>query len=213
MIAAQFHALVNVFGRRDAFSQHKKCLIDHGHQNAVDHKAGRIFDGDGGLAQCKGERVHGGMALVVRLKSTDHFHQGHHGHWVEKMHANEALGVLGDRSELCDGDGGGIGGEHGVSAQVRLELLQDLDFEGQILCGRLDHQVTLLKNRIIGAGVNARQRLQLVAGAQFFFGHQALQAIGDGSEPFVQCRLVDVHHMGGDATHSASLRNSRAHGA
>jgi hypothetical protein len=37
------------------FGQHEEGLVDHGHQDAVDHKAGRVLLGDEALAQGLGQ--------------------------------------------------------------------------------------------------------------------------------------------------------------
>ena len=47
MVAAQFHAGIDIFGAGNALTQNKEGLVDHGHQDAVDHEAWCIFNGDG----------------------------------------------------------------------------------------------------------------------------------------------------------------------
>ena len=213
MVAAQLHAGVNVFGRGQAFGQHKEGLVDHGHQNAVDHKARRVFDGDGGFAQGGGQRVHRGMGGVAGLQAANDFDQRHQGHGVEKVHANEAVGALRDGGQLRDADGAGVGGHERGGGQHAVELAQDVDFEFEVFGSGFDHELRGREAVVAGGDLDAAQRGGFVGLGDFFFFDEAVEAGGDGGQAFVDGGLADVDHDDLNAAGGAGLGNAVAHGA
>ena len=134
------------------------------------------------------------MGCIAGLQPANHLHQGHHGHGVEEMHANELRWVLGDLSQLCDGYGRGVGGQNGLGFQVGFEEVQYFDFETEVLGGCLYDQIAVVQGVVLRAGLDQRQGTGLVIGRDFFFAQQSLKTVGDGFFAFVQGLLSNVHH-------------------
>ncbi len=63
----ELHAGVDVFSTGHTFGQHKEGFVDHGHQDAVDHKTRRILHSDGALTQASGQVVYSSVRGVRRL--------------------------------------------------------------------------------------------------------------------------------------------------
>ena len=155
LVAPQLHARIDVFSGGHALSQHKEGFVDHGHQDAIHHKAGCVFHGDGAFAQAGRQVVHRSMRGIGRLQATDDFDQSHHGHRVEKVHANEAVGTGRDRCQLGDGNGRGVGRDDDFGGQHAVELLDDLDLEVEVLCGGFDDELRDFEVVIARAGFDA----------------------------------------------------------
>ena len=117
MIHAEFHDLVDGFGRGDAFHHAVGGFVDQRHEHAVGDEAGSVVDGDGCFAEFFRELHGGGVGGVAGLQSADHFDQRHHRDGIHEVHANEALGALGHGRESGHGDGRGVAGNDHIGAQ------------------------------------------------------------------------------------------------
>ena len=194
MVAAQFHAGVDVLGAGQPFGQHEEGLVDHGHQNAVDHKTRGVLHGDGTLAQLHGHGVYGRVRGIAGLQTANDFDQRHHGHRVEEVHADEAVRTSGHSSQLGDADRTGVGGDQGLGRQHAVELAQDLDFQFEVFGGGLNHQLGALEVVVAGGALDAGQRHVLVGGGQLVFLDQPIQATRYGGQAFLHGGFTDVHH-------------------
>src|SRR5690606_20526812 len=83
-------------------------------QHAVHQEAGAVVHHDRVLAHLLGVGNGGGNRHITGLLAADHFHQRHHVHRVEEVHADEVLRTLQGLRQVADGDGGGVGSDDGV---------------------------------------------------------------------------------------------------
>src|SRR5690606_37219788 len=80
-------------------------------QDAVDQEAWAIVDHDRALTHFLGVSNGGGDRGFAGLLATDHFHQRHHVHRVEEVHAAEVFRTLERLGQQADGDGRGVRGD------------------------------------------------------------------------------------------------------
>ena len=153
------------------------------------------------------------MRGVAGLQAKDDFHQRHHRHRVEEVHADEAVGALGRCCQLGDADRTGVGGHDHLGREHTVELLQDLDFEPFALGGGFDHQLRTFEVVVTRRALNQAERGVFVGGAHLFFLDQAVQAAGHCGQAFVDRGLVDVDQHDADAVGGANLGDAVAHGA
>src|SRR5690606_23886130 len=93
-------------------------------QYAVDQEARAVVDHDRVLAHLLGVGHGGGNGLFAGLLAPDHFHQRHHVHRVEEVHADEVLRTLEGLGQQVDGDGRGIGGQDRIFTHMAFYLSQ-----------------------------------------------------------------------------------------
>ena len=150
---------------------------------------------------------------VAGLQAPDDFHQGHHGHGVEEVHANETVSTLSGGGQLRDRNRRGVGRDDHVGGQQTVELLQDLDLEFVVFGGGFDDQLGTLEVFVVAGALDAGQRGGFVGLTDFFFLDQTVQAAGHGGHAFGHGRVrnIDHHHL--DARNGARLCNAIAHGA
>ena len=153
------------------------------------------------------------MRCIACAQAPDDFHQGHHGHRVEEMHANEAIGPRSGRRQLGDGDRRGVGCDDHLWPHQGIHLLENFDLEFVVFGGGLDHDVGRLERVVACAGADAGQCVGLVGLCQFFFFDQAFQAGSHRGDTLGGSRIRNIHHHGVDACQCADLRNAISHGA
>ncbi len=133
------------------------------------------------------------------------------------MQADEALGALGRRHQLGDGDGRGVGGEDrvllhdGVELGVGLALLLDVFDDG------LDDDVAVGEVLHAGGALQARLRFGLLLSGDAALGGAALDHAGerflDAGKTFVEKLLLLFEHDDVATRGSRNLRDARAHQA
>ena len=101
----------------------------YGHQQAIDDEAGLVAGAHRNFAELGAELDRRVVDLGRGGDGLHHFHQLHHRNGIEEVQADEALGALGRRHQLGDGDRRSVGGEDrvllddGVELRVGLALL------------------------------------------------------------------------------------------
>ncbi len=213
LVAAQAHAGVDVLGAGQAFLEHQDRLVDHRHQDAVDHKTRAVAGGDRGLAQALGH-IHGqGVGRVAGLQPADHLDQAHHRHRVEEVQADEPLGRADAGCQLGDRQRRGVGGDHALGADLGGDLLQHLELEVEVLGGGFDHQLRILEHAVVGADADPAQGGELVVFAEGALAHLAVEVLADGGQGLFQGALGDVQQGHVKARLGADLGDAVAHGA
>ncbi|MDT4846273.1 hypothetical protein FQZ97_802890 [compost metagenome] len=153
------------------------------------------------------------MRGVAREVAADQFHQRHHRHRVEEVHADEAVGARGGGGQLRDRDRRGVRRDDHLGAHQLVHLLEDLELERVVLGGGLDDELRALQVVVVGRALDQRQRGGLLLGRELFLLDQAVEAARDGGDALVDGGLghVDHHHV--DARYRAGLGDAVAHGA
>src|SRR5690606_17251702 len=129
-------------------------------QHAVDQEARAIVDHDRALAHLLGVGDGGGDGGFAGLLATDDFHQRHHVHRVEEVHAAEVFRTLERLGQQADGDGRGVGGDDRVFTHQAFHFGQHSLLDLRILDHGLDDDVDVAAitigsgraNRIEGFG-------------------------------------------------------------
>ncbi len=96
-----------------------------GEQHAVHQEPGAVVYHYRVLAHFLGVVNQGGDGFVGGLLAADHFHQGHHVHRVEEVHAAEVFRLFQRFRQSGNGDGRGVGGEYRAVFQHFLGFRQD----------------------------------------------------------------------------------------
>ena len=124
MIHAQFENLIDGFGRSHAFHYRVHGFIEQRHQYPVGHKSRRVVDLDGGLLELYSHFAHSLKRLVGRRKAAHDFHQLHHRHRIEKMHANNFSRPVCNRPQFSDGNRRSVGGQNHLRTGNTVEIAE-----------------------------------------------------------------------------------------
>ncbi len=92
MTHAQLHDGVDIFGAPQPLLQGKDRLINHGTQDAVGDKTGRVLRFYRLFAHLPADFEYKITCGIGCVQSPDHFQQRHQGNWVEKVHPDHFFG-------------------------------------------------------------------------------------------------------------------------
>ena len=133
-----------------------------GDQPGGDEAGDVPVDHDDRLADLLGEGARGGQRRVAGLVAADQLAELHHRHRREEVGADDRLGPLGDRGDLGDRDGRGVGGEHRVGLADLVQRAEHVVLDLELLEDRLDHDVRVgHRLQVGGRGDPGERRLDL----------------------------------------------------
>ena len=209
-VAAQ--RLVNLLGCGCALFQGQHRLVEIGHQQPVDQKAGAFLDNDRDLAQLLGELLHGVNGILVGLGAGDDLDQFHHVGRVEKVHPDHPVGPPRGRAHLGDGQSRRVGSKDGVRRADLVQFAEHLLFDGHHLRHSLDDNVHILEIGVIQGVLDQVQFLLHLALGHFALVHPFLVDalhVPTGQFQLLLINILDHHRQAGKGDH---LGNAPAHG-
>ncbi len=211
--AAQAHRGVDVLAGGVARLVHPDRVVEVAEQQRVRDEAGPVPDGDVELAAAVDERLHVGDHLGVADDGADHLDQVHHRGRVEPVQPDHLRRPARRRRQVGHRQGGGVGGQHGVGRQQRVQLGEQRLLDLQLLRDRLHHQVAVGEGRQAAASGDPPQdrvRALLVELAPL---HRAGQRAGQPGPAALDRRLVrlDADHV--DARARQHLDDAGTHRA
>src|SRR3990167_385940 len=213
LTAAQLHAGVDVLGSGQALLQGEDGLVEHRHQNPVDHETRTVAGADRGFADALGERQGAGMASLGGFQPANHFHQGHERYRVEEMQTDKALGLTDNGRQLADRQRRGIAGDDRLAADLLADLLEDAQLQLQVLASRLDHQTGVAQAGIVATGADAPQRGGALLLAQRALVHLPAKVALDARHGLDQGGFGYVHQRDRQTCKGTHLGNTAAHDA
>ena len=95
VVHAEFHDAIDGFGFSHAFLERENGLVDHGAEDAVGYKAGRIVAGKGGLTHLFSRFNDGAIGCFAGAITVDDFNEFHDGNRVHEMHTDDLVGSVG----------------------------------------------------------------------------------------------------------------------
>ena len=211
MVQPQPGALVDVLAGAQSLHQGPDGFIDEGHQHPVDDEARIVERGDRRLAHRLAQAERGGHGGVRCIAAARDLHQGHDGHGVEEVHADEAVGALRHRRHAGDRDRGRVAGQDGLRPADAVEPLEEVPLGLEALGDRLDHEVGP------PGGLQRCGRMQALEGGvtvrrgQLALLHLALQSPADPLHPPCRQRLLDLPQGDVHAAGDRGLGDARAH--
>src|SRR5690606_23318447 len=182
-------------------------------QYAVNEEARAVVDDDRVLAHFLRVGNQGGDGFVGGLLTTDDFHQRHHVHRVEEVHAGKVFRLLQRSGEMGDGNGRGVGGQYGAVLQLAFGFGQYGLLDLRVFDNRFNNYVDILEVTVVQGRADGREHLAHPRAVDLL----ALQLLGEQLAGFahaqVQRRVGDVLHddrralggrlVGDTATHDA----------
>src|SRR5690606_2751987 len=186
-------------------------------QDAVNEEARAVVDDDRVLSHFLRVGNQGGDGFVGGLLTTDDFHQRHHVHRVEEVHAGKVFRLLQRSSEIGNGNGRGVGGQHGAVLQLGFGFGQYGLLDLRVFDNRFNHYVDILEVTVVQGRADGREHLAHLRAVDLL----ALQLLGEQLAGFahaqVQRRVGDVLHddrralggrlVGDAATHDAGTED------
>ncbi len=179
----------------------------------VDQKAGRIRRDRGEMPSLFGQLDQPLDHLRIAALAAHHFHQLHQRHRVEEMKTGHPLRAAAGRGDPRDRQRRGIGRQHRVLGDQRLQLDEQRLLGLEVLDDGLDQQVAtgqLLQGR---SRLHARQGGIEFFGAQAALGQTALQQLAIETQRLgdrLAARVVEPHLF---ASAGKQLSDAPPHGA
>jgi len=213
VVAPQLHCFVDFRCSGQALAQRENCLVDHRTQHAVNHEPRAVAHLHRRLADGLRHFINRSIGLVRGLQTSNQFHQRHHWHRVEEVHADHAIRALGRGRELGDRNRRGVAGQQRLRLGDGIELREDLELEIEILGRCLDDEVAVGQGAQIGRHRDFGHRFVFLAGAHLLFLDQTIQAAGNGSQSALQGGVGDIGHYHRVACDGEGLNDSVTHRA
>ena len=141
---------------RVAFLEEKSRLVHVGTQDAIDDEAGAVVADDNRFAELARKIRDRHDRFIGRLRPANHFHQRHAIDRIEKVHADNPLGMLCVRRDVGDRQRRRVAGEDCSLLRDRFEFGQDFPFDLQIFDDRLNHEIGVLVAGPVGGRRDAR---------------------------------------------------------
>src|ERR1700730_12732893 len=129
------------------------------------------------------------------------------------MHADEAIGPLGDRRHPRDGDRGGVAGEDRLRPADAVEAFEEVALRLEVLGDSLDHEVGPARRLKRRRRVQPGQRLVALCGFELAFLDETLESLLDVLDAAVDEGVVDLADRHVEAMADRRLRDPRAHQA
>ena len=163
--AAEAHGGVEVLAGRVAALVHRHRVVEVAEQQGVGDEAGLVADDHRLLAEPLGERLDVLEDVVGGDHGADHLDELLHRRRVEEVHADDPLGVRRRDGDLGDRQRGGVGGQHGVRRDDRVDLAEQLLLEVELLRNGLDHELAVGEvGQVTAEGDPGVQRVVLLLG-------------------------------------------------
>ena len=141
MVCAQLHGCIDALHRRNAFGVNTDGLIDHWDQDPVYDKTGGLLHLYRRFSDLLRDLLYRLNRFGSRIQSRNDLHQLHHRSRVKEMHSHHM--AVNACSDLCDGQGRGIGSEDTLRLADRVQLSEGLLLDLHIFNGSLHDQITV----------------------------------------------------------------------
>src|SRR5471032_155626 len=205
-----FHDLVDTYKVHTGADQLGETA-EVGEQHAVDQKARAVVNDDRVLAHFLGVGNGGGNRQLAGLLATDHFHQRHHVHRVEEVHADEVFRTLEGFGQQGDGNGRGVGSQDGVFFNLGFNFSQYRLLDLWVLDNRFDHQVDMAEIAVGQRRTNAVKHFSHFCSRHTAFINAAYQQFRGFCQTLLDTVLVDVFHQDRRAFGRRLIGDTAAH--
>ena len=129
------------------------------------------------------------------------------------MHAHHVLRPFGETGDLIDVQRRGVAGQNGAGFHDCIEFLEDRFLHPYLFKHRLNHQIRLGYVVIAQGGGEQSHALVINVRFEFALGHLGFVIFTDGGDAPIQCLLLHLQHLHGDAGIEEIHGNAPAHGA
>ena len=217
VVRPELERVINARHRANALIKRINRLVDHRHQNAVHDEGGEVFGAGCGFAEPfhnSGQRF---IGFLIGGDAANKLDQLHDRHGVHEVEPHEAFGPIGGRSQPCDGNRRGVGGQDRIFAQMRCKACKNLLLDRLFLGRGLDDQITGANRGNFRRGVDIGQGRGLCRRIGLALGDLTVEIIADlrnrtfdrAGGDIVQAHLVSGlrHDMGNAAAHLACANN------
>ncbi|CRR83940.1 hypothetical protein PAERUG_P48_London_17_VIM_2_01_13_02338 [Pseudomonas aeruginosa] len=182
-------------------------------QHTVDQEAGAIVDHDRALAHLLGVGDGGGDGGFTGLLATDHFHQRHHVHRVEEMHAAEVFRTLQRLGQQADGDGRGVGGDDRVFLHRAFHFGEHGLLDLGVLDDGFDDDVDVAEVAIGHGRTDAIERLGHLRRGQATLLDALAEQLGGLVQAHLDTLFADILHQDRGALERRLIGDAAAHDA
>ena len=179
VVEAELRDRVDRLGLGDAVVERPDGLVDERHQDPVRDEAGKVVRHGRCLAQLAGQLGDRLGSLVGRVAAPNDLDQRHHGHGVEEVHPDHAVGATGRRGEGRDRYRGRVRREDRAFRERRVGTPKDVLLDVGVLDDGLDHQVG--RHEVLD-GLHPPQDLVRVGPALL---RQLAEALAHGLDPAI----------------------------
>ena len=154
-----------------------------------------------------------GGGAVGGLGATDDLDEGHLVDGGEEVDADEVRGVRRGAREVCDRQGGSVGGEDCVGRQMFLRAGGGFGLDSRVLEDGLDGHVATRESGIVGGGGDAGEGLGLLLRRELLSLHALVEQRLGGGAALVGGGLVAVEEHDLDPGGGGGMGDARAHHA
>ena len=129
------------------------------------------------------------------------------------MRADDVLWPARGTSHLIEVQARGVAGEHGARLHGRIELLEDLLLEIEVLEHRFDHDVGVRDCPVVEHALDQVQAFIALGFGDPAAAHHASIVRGDHGQALVECFLADLEYLDRNARVGEAHGNAAAHEA
>ena len=220
VVSAQLHGGVDASDIGNALHLNEGSLVDHGDQDAVDHKAGSLVDLNGALADGNGDLLDLLNGLSGGVAAGDDLDQLHAICGVEEVHTDQGTGQT--LADLGDGQRRSVGSKDALGLADLIQLTEGGLLDLHILESSLNDQIAVCAQIFLQArGDGGDDSVSLLLG-HLSLSDQLLVALLDLCQTILGPLLLDVAQSNGVAlnlckclcdalAHSASADNTDLH--